>query len=117
MATITTGDSEKTVSLTLTDTSLGVEDAPILSALQAMDSANTLFSINTIVYASEVCTIALRDGRNFVATFSAGMHLTVQYVSADFWTVDQYSNLIYLASMLKELVDSHGLSEAAVAYA
>lgn len=116
MATLSTGDTEKTIAITLTDASLSVEDNPITDLFNSLDVSNMLVSIDTVIYATGTSTILLKDARSYAVTVNPGNPPTFKFVSASFWLLTEIATLRALSEAIMRLVISHGMSAMTVTF-
>lgn len=117
MATITTGDSEKTISVTLTDTLLANEDPDMQIFYDALDGLNRMCPIDTINYGSLAAMVTIKDGRAFNAAVNFGPPAMFKFTSASYWSLDEYSRITSLLGPIFALVAVHGATAVTVTYA
>jgi len=117
MSTLTVGDDDKTVSITLTDATLGTEDAPFVSLLGSVETVNAMIPMATTTYGTGTCTITMKDARLYVVNLNPGPPVTAQFVSTSYWKPEEFTVLRTLAEMVFNLVEQHGMTAMTITYA
>ena len=117
MPTLTLGDDDKTVSLTISAVGVGIEDVEIVDFMSALDSVNNLIPISTIVLATGTYVTTLKDARVYTVDVTPGTPPVFRFTSTSFWNQAEHSVLQSLGASINALMLLHGLSAAAVTYA